>query len=189
MRRFEEALHFERLALELEKEAGADGYNALIGIADKELLLGNVDAAIATGTELVAMIEGSRDEHQLAHARVNLAAAWLAAGDPVQARVILVAAWPLALRFDFHPWCAEYMALLAAMQGRTRTAARLAGSADARYSTANEHRHANEATARRQTRTIAVGQLGEPEFERLKVAGRSLSNEGTAELALGTKDG
>jgi hypothetical protein len=183
-----DALRLQRLTLALEQAAGADGYNAMIGIADTELLAGNVDAAIRSGTELVEMLRGTRDEHRLAHASINLAAAWLAAADTTRARAMLSSAWPLGLRFEFHPWCAQYMALLAALEKRHRVAARLAGSADGRYLAAREHRHANEALAQQQVRTLVLSVVGEAEFERLKESGRSLSDEDTAALAFSFED-
>jgi len=183
-----DALQLQRLTLALERAAGTDGYSAMIGIADTELVAGNVEAAIREGTELVDMLRGTRDGHRLAYASINLAAACLAAADTARARELLSSAWPLGLRFELHPWCAQYMALLAALERRPDASARLAGSADARYAAAGAHRHVNEALAQKQVRLLVVSTIGEAEFERLKDSGRSLSDEDTAALAFSYED-
>lgn len=72
--------------------------------------------AVRTGHELLADLEGSRDLHNLAFVRVNLAAAHLALDETAAARGLLSAGWSQIAVFDFMtPYLADYMALLAAV--------------------------------------------------------------------------
>ena len=95
--------------------------------------LDRVDSAACAGMALVNALAGTRNELHLAYAQLNLAAAWLAMDDVAQALGVARAGWPLGLRFELQPYWADYLALIAMLEGRLRTSARLAGYADVGY--------------------------------------------------------
>ncbi|MBX3636583.1 MAG: helix-turn-helix transcriptional regulator [Rubrivivax sp.] len=178
-----QALALYRRLLALSQAAGDPSLMTRINIADIELWAGDAEAAVATGQALVEMLSKLRDENHLAYARVNLAAAWLALGNSGRARPVLQAAWPAARRVDLQGWCADYMALLAALEGRAEAAARLLGAADERYAAGGATRQTNEAAARRRTQDIVHAALGEQEAAAQARIGAALPDEALAALA------
>lgn len=178
-----QALALYRRLLALSQAAGDPSLMTRINIADIELWAGDAEAAVATGQALVDLLAKLRDENHLAYARVNLAAAWLALGDSARARPVLQAAWPAARRVDLQGWCADHMALLAALEGRAEAAARLLGAADERYAAGGATRQTNEAAARRRTQDIVHAALGEQEAAAQARIGAALPDEALAALA------
>jgi len=79
-------------------------------------------------------------------------------------------------------------ALLAALEGRSRTAARLAGYADAAYAARGIIRHPVEVGVRQRTHALARAALGDATFERLMAEGQQLRDEQIAALAFAVKD-
>jgi hypothetical protein len=82
----------------------------------------------------------------------------------------------------------DYPALLAALEGRTRTAALLAGYADAAYAARDLARHPLEAAARERGHALARAALGDATFDRLLTEGRALCDDQIAPLAFATED-
>ena len=156
-------------------------------LADTALAAGDVDEAVRTGIEVERQASNSiRDRHSLASSRVNLTGALLAQGSVAEARVMAKAAWPLAKEFLRLDWLADNAALLAALEGRARAAAKLCGFADAIYSTeGGAVRQVNEARAAERAKGIACEAIGDSEFERLKAEGARLSAEAAESLAFG----
>lgn len=185
------ALHWLRRVLALQQAAGSGDAVMLANLIDAELAQGDVDAAVRSGRALVARLSGSRNERDLAFARVNLAAALLAQGDAAAAREIAQVGWPQGRRFGLQPYWADYLSLLAALQGRPRCAARLAAFADAAYRARGEERTGNEALAAARARSSMHAGLagqGAPLLERLRNEGESLHEEEVAALAFGLGD-
>jgi predicted ATPase/DNA-binding winged helix-turn-helix (wHTH) protein len=166
-----EALRQGRRLVALDRARGALATHTLANLLDVELASGDAAAAAASGTALAAALEGSRDLYGLNLARLNLCAAWLALGDLPQARPVARAGWAGALQFDMHPFWADYLALLAALEQRSQAAARLLGYADARYLACGATRQPNEAAAVDRARSMAMAALAEPAFERLHAEG------------------
>ncbi|HSI58062.1 MAG TPA: hypothetical protein VLA16_10915, partial [Ideonella sp.] len=82
-------------------------------------------------------------------------------------------------------WCADYLASLAALEGRPEAAAQLVGAADRRYDDTEDTRQTNEAAARARAWAMAESALGADEARQLHAIGRGLDDDGVAALAFG----
>ena len=153
--------------------AGRSDGSQIANLVDGELAAGNPAQAARTGAALVAQLAGGRDEVYLAFARVNLSAALLALDEPGQARPHLRAGWAQAAVFDLQPFFADYLALLAALEGRVEAAARLAGYANVGNARVGE-REPNEAAAWARAVQRARAALGDAAFDRLHAEGAAL---------------
>ena len=171
--------------LEAEGEDTAEMLGALI---DAELTCGQTDEAVRLGERVLEQLAETHDELTRTMVRTNLAAASLALGDTARARALLEVAWPATLQWNLHVLASDYPALLAGLEGRTRTAARLAGYADAAHAARDLTRHPLEATARERSHALARVALGDVMFERLLAEGRELRDEQIASLAFATED-
>ena len=76
---------------------------------------------------------------------------------------------------------------MAMLEGRPRTAARLAGYADAGYAGREQGRAHNETAAIERARALARTALGDAEFDRLSVNGGALQDGEIATLAFATE--
>ncbi len=175
-------LHWTRQQIVMAEARGSSNGTGLVSLVDAELATGNPTQAAATGSALVASLAGGRDERYLAYARLNLSAALLALGDHEQARPHLRAGWAQALLFDLQPFYADYLALLAALDGRLDAAARLSGYADAANARVGE-REPNEAAAIARAVQLARAALGDATFDRLHAEGATLRDADVEALA------
>jgi predicted ATPase len=182
----DESLRLHRRLLDLSRAAGDPSLMTQANLIDVLLTAGQPEAAVDAGRSLVARLAGARDEGHLAYARINLVAALLALGRGDEAREQLRQAWPTAVRVERQAWCADYLALLAALERRPEAAAQLAGAADQRYDDTADVRQANEAAARARAWSIAASALGADEAQRLHASGRGLSDDAVAALAFGS---
>jgi predicted ATPase/DNA-binding winged helix-turn-helix (wHTH) protein len=181
----DEALGLLRRLLDVGRAAGDPGVAAQMNLADVELAAGHAAAAVASGTRLVALLRGQRDVVRLVYAGVNLAAAHLALDQTEAARGLLQEAWPAAQRAQLHAWCADYLALLAALEGRQRAAAQLLGAATARYEAAADRRQVNEQRAHERTLGMLRMAFDEASLAALCEQGRQLGDAELAQLGLG----
>ncbi len=175
-----------QLAL-LEKAIGDSHGIARTNISDAELGCGDAAAAVASGTALVATLEGGRDEHNLAFARANLAAAHLALGQIERARAHLRDGWAQAPLFDMQHIFADYLALLAALEDRPVAAAQLAGRANAVNAKVGP-RGPNEVAAIERATRLARAALGDAQFDRLHAEGATLRDADIDALAFASED-
>ena len=175
-----EALRLYRRMLEVGRAAGDSGLTVQVNIANAELVAGDAAAAVASGTRVVALARGLRNENLLVFARVNLAAAHLMLGQTGPARQLLQEAIPSAMRAPLHAWCIDYLAELAALEGRLDAAAKLVGVAAARYEAEEEQRQVNEQRAHERTLRLLQG-AGDTSIE----AGRALTDADVVRLGLG----
>lgn len=182
-------LQLTRRVLALDLAAGGSGHQKRAHLIDAELAAGDPQAAARTGEALLADLEGSRNEKALSYARSNLAAALLALDDTRRARCLAEAGWPSAPLFGWQILWADYLALLAALEGRPQAAARLIGYADAAYATREILRQSNEAAAIDRARTLARAALGEATFGHLQAEGATLRDEQIAVIAFAPGDG
>ena len=83
---------------------------------------------------------------------------------------------------------ADNLALLAALEGRARDAAKLCGYGDAIYAANGVVRQVNEARMATDAERLAREKIGEAEFERLKAEGAALGENNIASLAFRLKD-
>ena len=169
-------------------QLGDDLETSLNNLMDAELASGDVDAAARTGRALIEQLSGSRNEHILAFARLNLGACHLALDEAEAARPMLQAAWAKAAAFEMQPYCADYLALLAALERRPRAAAWLAGYSDEGYRAKSEGRERNEAAASERVRALAVAQIGAAAFESGRAGGCTLGDDQIAALAFASTD-
>lgn len=183
------ALCSARKTMTLAKAAGYSGFVQLGNLVDAELGAGEIAAAVSTGAALVEQLQETRDEESLTYARVNLLAATLALGDAERARVVARAGWPHAPRFDHQPVWADYLALLAALEGRNEDSARLAGFSHAGYTRHERMRETNEAGAFERAARLARPRLGDAAYERLFAEGTRLRDEEIAAVAFGAVAG
>ena len=180
----EAGLHWVRRLVALSKARGrSDGVN-LANLVDAELAAGQAAQAAATGVALVASLAGGRDEGGLVCARLNLSAALLALGEHAPARPHLRAGWAQAPVIGMQPFYADYLALLAALDGRFDAAARLAGYADAANARVGP-REPNEAAAHARAVQLARAALGDAAFDRLHAEGAALRDADIEALAFG----
>jgi predicted ATPase/DNA-binding winged helix-turn-helix (wHTH) protein len=185
----DESLSLHRRLFELSRAAGDPSLMTQANLVDVLLAAGQPQAAADAGRALVARLAGARDEGHLAYARINLVAALLALRLCDEAREHLRHAWPTAVRVERQAWCADYLALLAALENRPEAAAQLAGAADRRYDDTEDTRQSNEAVARARAWAMAESTLGADEAWRLHAIGRGLGDDGVAALAFGTPAG
>jgi hypothetical protein len=184
----DEQLRLTRRWVEMMQAAGEDSSRCMGSLIDAELTCGHVDEAVRLGDHVLAQLAGSRDEWSRMLVRFNLAQALLARDDAAGARPHLEAGWPMAVRFDLHANGSIVPALLAALERRPRTAARLAGFSDAAYARHDLIRHPMEVAARARTHELARAALGEAEFTRLVDEGKALRDEQFEGLAFATVD-
>ena len=177
-------VELSRQYLQMRQEAGAGTVPALSGLADTELAAGQAEAAVRTGQALVAQLEGTREEQELAHARLNLCAAFLALDQLQPAWRTATLGWKTAERFGMQAWWADYLALLAALDGRPQAAALLLGFADATYERTQDHREPNEAAAAARVRQHLGASQREDDTAALLAAGALLPEAAVAALAL-----
>ena len=169
-------------------QLGDDLETSLNNLMDAELASGDVDAAARTGRALIEQLSGSRNEHILAYARLNLGACHLALDETGPARSMLEAAWAKATAFEMQPYCADYLALLAAVERRPHAAAWLAGYSDEGYRAKSEGRERNEAAASQRVQALAVAEIGMAAFENARAGGCTLTDDQIADLAFATTD-
>lgn len=151
-------------------------------IAYMELAAGRVDASIQRYLALQARLVHTRHLATLLLVQLHLTGAWLAKGDTVQARTLLETCWPQVLHFDAQVYAADNLALLAALENRPATAARLLGYADTVHTAHGKAREVNEARCAECAEHIARQHLDAPQFERLKTLGSGLRHDDIADL-------
>jgi len=184
------ALHLlltRRMVAGLEAE-GSDTASAMGSLIDVELQCGHTQEAVRLGERMLERVAGTRDKVGYTCVGGNLASALLALGNTERARALLQTVWPSALQTNLHVLCSDYLGLLAALEGRPRTAARLAGYADAVYAVRDILRQPGEAAARERNGALARDALDDAPFERLLAEGRELRDEQIAPLAFANED-
>lgn len=181
-----EALRIYRRLLDVGRAAGDAGLATLVNIANAELASGDAAAAVASGTRLVALLRGLRNEGLMIHSRVNLAAAHLMLGHTAPARAQLQEALSAAMRVPLHAWCIDYLAQLAALEGRLEGAAQLVGAATARYEAAADTRQVNEQRAHAQTIELLRAMGDAAALDALGQFGRSLSDAEVVRVGMQT---
>jgi len=170
-----------------EAEGAETGPN-MGALIDAELRCDNARAAVRLGERALIQMAGSRDEYSLMSIRANMVLALLALDDVNSARPLLNVAWSAAVQLNLHTLCSDSPALLAALEDRPRSAARLAGYADAAYEARGIIRHPSEVAARERSRALARAALGDATFDRLVAEGHALRDQQVAAVAFATED-
>ncbi|TMH17906.1 MAG: tetratricopeptide repeat protein [Betaproteobacteria bacterium] len=180
--------HYEA-ALTFYRSAGADRkvLFMLSNIADMNWALGNLDGAIASFREAIALARRSQalSTTSLAVPLGNLAGALTERGDIDEARAIAREAISLQQE-DGTVWMwFDHYALLVELMGRHADAARLEGYANAVHSTQGmTPRQSNEARARTRLLALLTEKLAAGELERLLAEGTKMSQDKACRLAL-----
>jgi predicted ATPase/DNA-binding winged helix-turn-helix (wHTH) protein len=182
------ALQRGRRLVALDRERGSLGAIATGNLIDAELAAGNASSAARLGGELVASLEGTRHEYSLAFARINLLAALLAQDDVGAARPVAEAAWARAGVYDLQHAAAAYLALLCALERRSRAAVMLASYSEAIYRAREETREQNETAATMRALSIARAHLDAATFMRAQEEGAALRDADIAGIAFGSGD-
>lgn len=152
-------------------------------IAYMELAAGRVDASITRYLALQARLANTRHMATLLLVQLHLTGAWLAKGDTVQARALLEANWSQVLHFDAQVYAVDNLALLAALENRPHTAARLLGYADTVHAAHGKAREVNEGRCAERAEQLARAALEDGAFDRLKTLGSGLRHDDIAALA------
>jgi len=181
-------LHLTRRWIAALKAAEDETASCMGSLIDAELGCGHAHAAVQLGEQMLEQLADTRDEWSRMMVRVNLALALLTLDDTGRARPHLQAAWPATLQTNLHVLCSDYPALLAALEGRPRTAALLAGYADAAYAARGLVLHPNELAARKRCHALARAALGDKTFDRLMAEGRGLRDEQIEAMAFAIED-
>ena len=185
---------FQRSLALCEQSGDSNGVNAaLSNLVNVALANGAVADAVGHGTVLERRLDGTRHQRVLASTRLNLCAALLASEDIVESERVARLGWPAAIQFKFAYVWADNLALLAALQGRSRCAALLCGYGDAGYRAAEVTRETNEARIREQAQRVACVGLAAPtpasaDFESLRLEGELLADNSIAAIAFSQAD-
>jgi predicted ATPase len=172
-------------------ELGGNSSSSLVArtnLVDLTLIRGDAPEAVRLGHALVQDLLASRWVNHVNFARVNLAKALLACDDVAQARATALAAWPTASRYDLQLFWLDVLTLLAALEGRWHTAARLHGFAALGYAENQEKRRVGEAQAAMRAEQLTRATLGDETFERLSVEGRGMNGAQIGDIALDRAD-
>jgi hypothetical protein len=184
-----EQLRLTRRFVALLEAAGQETAPIMGTLIDAELECGHFDAAIRLGERMLEQLAATRDEYSRLMVRMNLAEAYLLLGDAERARPLVQAGWPVALQYNMHALASDATALLAALEGRPRAAALLAGYAHATYAARDLLRHPIEVACRQRAHALARDALGDAAFDRLRAEGRQLRDAQIAALAFAGDDG
>lgn len=126
------------------------------------LATGAVIDAIEHGKVLVARLQGTSHQHVLAFTRINLCAALLANDEVESSTSVAREGWATAVQFKSEHFWADYLALIAALQGRLRHAALICGFADsANLASGIGTREINEAYARNRAEELTRAALAQ----------------------------
>jgi hypothetical protein len=141
------------------------------------LVAGRTAEVLAAGLPLLKQLQGTRNEMALGNCRRAVVTALLADGDLARARPLAQVGWRQdAARIPLlaHAGWPDLLALLAALEGRPRTAAKLLGWSDAGWARSGRERGPVSLAVNRRAESIASGALGDETFAQLRQEGARL---------------
>jgi tetratricopeptide (TPR) repeat protein len=179
------AVRLVETAVPLSRQAGDSlgAVMAMANLADACMSAGLMDDAIRINREIIQMSHHPALQLTRGTVLINLTGALLAKGESAEARTVAIEAWDTVPFTEQQAWAADYLSLLAALEGRLKSAAMLLGYSDACYERKGADRQVNEAAAYDRARALAMAALGEAEVQRLKERGTTLRDEEVAPLA------
>lgn len=183
-----ELLRLTRIQLAAARAAGANVTPWVSLLMDAELECGNARAAAYLGERELTELAGVRDDFTRLTLQATLVLALLALDEAYRARSLLQEVWLLAMRLRAHALVSDLPALLAALEGRPRAAARLAGYADNAYAVRSTARFSTDIAARGRCHFLARTALGDAICDVLMAQGRDLRDDQVAELAFADED-
>jgi len=176
--------HLER-SLELSRACRSESliYRSLSNLADHTLALGDVPRAIQIGRELLNTTRGT---YNVLVAEGNLANALLQAGEVAQARELIAKLLEesRAVQWDTFAVFAPVFALLAASEGRMRSAARLLGFAERSKLALGGNAEPNERRAGELALERVAAELDAGELDGLMAEGERLTEDEACALTL-----
>jgi len=159
-----------------------------LDLAEFARSMGRLDESMRVLAELVEIINPVQERNLAALAWINLFGTRLAAGRLGDAREAARRASEHCTIAQVQHWWADGAALLAALEGRPRAAARLIGYADAIYAARSFARQPNELEFRRSAATASQLHLSADQFRQLLGSGANLSDEAAIGIGLGVVD-
>jgi hypothetical protein len=159
----------------------------LMGI---KLAAGRTAEVIADGLPLLEQMRGTRNETALAICRRAVVTALLAHDDLVRARPLAQIGWRQTARFPMlaHAAWPDLMALLAALERRPRTAAKLLGVGDASWARTGRQPGATTRGLVQRAESIATDALGNETFAYLRREGALLCSDDVDAIAFAVED-
>ena len=155
----------------------------LIGV---NLAAGRTAVVLADGLPLLKQLQGTRNETALGICRRAVVAALLANDDLTRARPLAQAGWrqdAARVLLQVHTAWPDLLALLAALESRPRTAAKLLGWSDAGWARSGRERGPVSLAVNRRAESIARGALGDETFAQLRQEGALLRWEDVDAIA------
>lgn len=184
----DEMVRNQRRAIALEAAAGQPDPMASVNFTNLLVEVGRADEALRFGQPLRESLRGTRHAWALDGLLSNLAAAWLAQGRTQEARALAREAWSQRTLVESqHSW-ADHLALLAALEGRPRAAALLAGQADALYALRHHTRQGVEIQSYDSALALAAAALGSDAADAARVEGAALNEGEVARIAFAIED-
>lgn len=150
-----------------------------------KLAAGRMADVLAEGLPLLEQMQGTRNETALAICRRAVVTALLAHDDAKRARPLAQVGWLQSARFPMlaHAAWPDLLALLAALEGRPRAAARLLGAGDASWQHSGRQRGGTSRTVVDRAESMAAGALGETALASLRREGALLRGEDVGAIA------
>jgi predicted ATPase/DNA-binding winged helix-turn-helix (wHTH) protein len=184
----DEMLRNQRRAIGLEAAASQPDPMASVNYTNLLVEVGRTDEALRFGQQLRVQLHDTRHVWALDGLLSNLAAAWLAQGHTQEARALACEAWlQRALVESQHSW-ADHLSLLAALEGRPRAAALLAGHADALYVLRHHTRQGVEIQSYERALTLVTAALGGEAAHAAQADGGALGDDEVARVAFAVDD-
>jgi predicted ATPase/DNA-binding winged helix-turn-helix (wHTH) protein len=182
------ARRYYEQSLELDREAGDESavLVAIGNLANVSWALDDLGAAVAAFREQVALLSKSpiSTRRWLGTALTNLAGVLTEQGELDGALAAAREGLPL-LREDGSAWIFfDHVALRAALAGKVRDAARLAGYANHIWAAKEAERQPNEGRARKRLQVVLGENLAPDQLESLLAEGAKLSEDEACRLAL-----
>jgi hypothetical protein len=176
-------------ALSLCLESGAEfAARVTLGVvADLTWALGDLDAAVAAFSEVVAMMRRPTITRKmsLGYALVNLAGVFTERGELDEALAAAREGLPLLAEGGGLAWrFMDHVALRGALVGKFANAARLAGFGDSVRTENESVREPNEARAHARLQALLREKLAPDQLERLLAEGTKLTEDEACRLAL-----
>ena len=155
------------------------------------LAAGRTAEALADGLPLLEQLQGTRNETALGICRRAVVTALLANDDLPRARPLAQAGWRQdAARIPrlAHAAWPDLLALLAALEGRPRAAAKLLGWSDKGWARSGRERGATTRGLVQRAESIVAGALGDETFAHLRRDGAHLGSDDVDAIAFAAED-
>lgn len=178
-------LQAERQLARLYASAGQEQWElgALSNVAEAQLALGHIDAAVGTARDVLAR-RRARGMPPTVSSYAILTAALAALGAVDEAEALVREAVPLLHAMNGLGELLDHLGLIAALRGRLTDAARVAGCADSFYTRGGFPRQPSETFSRERLWPLLQRSISAPELASLLADGAALTEAQGAGMAL-----